>query len=67
MPHNALGGRTPAEVYTGTGCEVLQQLSAARALARQARIAANRAMSCESCVTEAVATAPPIARDDKPA
>jgi len=45
LPHAALGGRTPDEVYFGTATEVPDQLKEARAKAREARIEANRARS----------------------
>jgi transposase-like protein len=46
LPHAALGGRTPDEVYYGTATEVPDQLKNARAKARAARIEANRGRSC---------------------
>jgi hypothetical protein len=49
LPHAALGGRTPDEVYFGTATEVPDQLKEARAKAREARIEANRTRSCEEC------------------
>jgi hypothetical protein len=49
LPHAALGGRTPDEVYFGTATEVPDQLKEARAKAREARIAANRTRSCQEC------------------
>ena len=49
LPHAALGGRTPDEVYFGTATEVPDQLKEARAKAREARIEANRTRSCQEC------------------
>jgi hypothetical protein len=49
LPHAALGGRTPDEVYFGTATEVPDQLKQARANAPRARIEANRATSCDEC------------------
>jgi len=49
LPHAALCGRTPDEVYFGTATEVADQLKEARAKAREARIEANRTRSCQEC------------------
>ena len=49
LPHAAFHGQTPDEMYFGTGADVPKQLQAARAAARQARLAANRALRCQSC------------------
>jgi putative transposase len=50
MPHAAFGGQTPDEMFFGTGRNVPEELAAAKTNARAARLAANRAMSCESCL-----------------
>ncbi len=52
MPHSALRGQTPDEVYFGTGARVADDLAAARARARRERLAANRALSCSVCEPE---------------
>jgi len=49
MPHPAFGGQTPDEMFFGTGTKVSEELALAKTNARAARMAANRAMSCESC------------------
>ena len=49
LPHAAFQGQTPDEMYFGTGSEVPKQLAAAKVAARQARLAANRAVRCQSC------------------
>jgi putative transposase len=49
VPHSALRGRTPDEVYLGTGEHVLGELTESRKQAREARIATNRAASCRVC------------------
>jgi len=40
----------PRMMFFGTGAKVPEELSLAKGNARAARIAANRAMSCERCV-----------------
>jgi len=50
MPHPAFGGQTPDEMFFGTGSNVPQDLAVAKDNARAARLAANRAMSCERCL-----------------
>jgi len=50
MPHPAFGGQTPDEMFFGTGSNVPQDLAVAKNSARAARLAANRAMSCERCL-----------------
>ena len=59
IPHAALGGRTPEEVFVGTGVDVPERLREARCRARQARIEANRAASCAACEPTAPARDPP--------
>ena len=49
MPHPAFGGQTPDEIFFGTGVKVPEDLALAKTNARAARLAANRAMSCERC------------------
>jgi len=48
-PHSAFHGQTPDEMYFGTGAHVPDALATARAVARQARIATNRAQQCAVC------------------
>jgi transposase InsO family protein len=49
IPHAALGGRTPDEVYFGTRCELPAWLEFARASAREDRRQANLAAACGPC------------------
>ena len=49
MPHSALGGLTPDEVYFGTGGGVREKLADAWQRAREARLAANRTVQCGAC------------------
>jgi len=49
LPHAAFHGQTPDEMYFGTGADIPKQLAAAKVAARQARLAANRAVRCQSC------------------
>lgn len=49
LPHAAFQGQTPDEMYYGTGADIPRQLTAAKASARQTRLAANRAIRCQSC------------------
>jgi hypothetical protein len=48
-PHSALNWRTPDEVYFGRAVDVPSQLEKARRTAREARMAANRATTCDTC------------------
>jgi len=50
MPHPAFRGQTPDEMYFGTAVDLPAELAAARNKAREARLAANRAMSCNQCI-----------------
>ena len=50
MPHPAFSGQTPDEMFFGTGAKVPEELALARSDARTARLAANRAISCEHCL-----------------
>lgn len=43
MPHAAFDGRTPDEVYFGTGSSVAHELASGRAAARSSRLAVNHA------------------------
>ena len=52
MPHPAFRGQTPDEMYFATGANLPDELAAARAKARAARLAANRAMSCGRCADQ---------------
>ena len=52
MPHAAFNGQTPDEVYFGTGNQVPAQRAQRRTDARQARLAANRALACVQCQTD---------------
>ena len=56
MPHAAFHGQTPDEIYFGRGDDVPDQLATARRLARQARLEANRVVSCEDCRTPVTET-----------
>ena len=49
LPHSALHGRTPDEVYFGRAASLPRELAAARAEARDARIEANRSRLCNEC------------------
>jgi transposase InsO family protein len=49
IPHRALSGRTPDEVYGGRGREIPGQLQAEARAARARRLAANRALWCGTC------------------
>ena len=50
MPHPAFNGQTPDEMFFGTGAQVPEELALAKVNARTARMAANRAISCERCL-----------------
>jgi hypothetical protein len=52
MPHAAFSGQTPDEMYFGTAAQLPTELAAARDLARAARLAANRGLSCDRCLGE---------------
>ena len=49
LPHSALRGQTPDEMYFMTGANIPEALEAARQKARQARAEANRKRDCEAC------------------
>jgi putative transposase len=55
MPHAAFSGQTPDDMYFGTAANLPAELAAARDLARAARLATNRGLSCERCRGEQVA------------
>ena len=50
MPPASFSGQTPDEMYFGTTANLPAELAAARSRARVARLAANRAMSCDRCL-----------------
>ena len=49
LPHSAFRGQTPDEMYFGTGDAVPADLASLAAVARRARVEANRSASCETC------------------
>ncbi len=49
MPHNALKGRTPFEVFHGLNPDLPAQLRAAQKNALQERIAYHRSLTCDTC------------------
>jgi hypothetical protein len=49
LPHSAFRGQTPDEVYFGTAEAIPADLTARRAAARRARMAANRPAACGTC------------------
>jgi transposase InsO family protein len=49
MPHSALLGRTPDEVYFGKANDIPTKLAVARNAARATRLATNRAVMCGTC------------------
>jgi putative transposase len=51
MPHVAFRGQTPDEMYFGTGTNLPAALALAKSKARAVRIAANRALSCDDCLS----------------
>jgi transposase InsO family protein len=63
MPHSAFKGQTPDEIYFGKGVTIPDELATAREVARAARIAANKAITCEQCRPDsthaATSTGPP--------
>ncbi len=52
MPHPAFGGQTPDETFFATGSNLPEDLALAKSNARAARLAANRAASCERCLEQ---------------
>ena len=59
MPHAAFRGQTPDEVFFGTAPNLSRELDAARAKARELRLAANRSLSCGRCTPAAGSEIPP--------
>ena len=49
IPHSAFRGQTPDEMYYESGDSVSEEIEAGKAVAREERLAANRAMSCHLC------------------
>ncbi len=49
LPHSAFRGRTPDEMYFGTGMHVPEELDAAKKVARQSRMEVSRATLCTTC------------------
>ena len=49
LPHSALSGQTPDEMYFSKGGSIPAELAAARQNARQARVEANRKRTCGAC------------------
>ena len=49
LPHSAFRGQTPDEIYFGRGQGVPAQLERAKRAASEARLAANRSLSCSCC------------------
>jgi hypothetical protein len=49
LPHSAFRGQTPDEKYFGTGDAVPADLKSRAAVARRARVEANRSASCATC------------------
>ena len=49
MPHWALKGLTPDEVYNGTGAGIQERLAEEHARACEARIKTNQSVTCETC------------------
>ena len=49
IPHSALKGRTPDEVFRGEASDLPEQLREAHRVAIQERIASNRQLNCENC------------------
>ena len=52
LPPSAFSGQTPDETYFGTGDHVPNELEDSRKAARQARLKANRSLSCRVGETE---------------
>ncbi len=49
LPHAALRGQTPDEMFLGTGKHIAEALGAARKAARQSRRAENCKKTCPNC------------------
>ncbi|MBN2191561.1 MAG: transposase, partial [Polyangiaceae bacterium] len=52
MPHAAIDGRTPDEVYFGTPNNLADELAAGRRQARAERLVNNRAIACSECASQ---------------
>jgi putative transposase len=59
MPHAAFRGQTPDEVFFGTASNLSAEMDAARAKARELRLAANRSLTCGRCAPAAGSEIPP--------
>jgi putative transposase len=63
MSHAACHGPTPDEMYFGAATNLPAELASARSHPRAARLVANRAMSCDRCLSQQasspVSTIPP--------
>jgi putative transposase len=62
MPCRAFNGRTPDEVYFGTGGEIEDELAERRRQARAERVVTNRALTCTTCQARG-APAEAVSRD----
>jgi putative transposase len=49
MPHAALGGRTPNEVFRGEAADLQERVRVAHRAAVQERITANQRLACGEC------------------
>ena len=49
LPHSALRGQTPDEMYFGTGDRIPEELDVTKKVARASRMEINRATSCPTC------------------
>jgi hypothetical protein len=58
-PHSAFAGQTPDEMYFERGAQIPVNLAAARTRAREARMKANRSLSCTVCQLPLSAPAAP--------
>jgi hypothetical protein len=59
VPHSAFAGQTPDEMYFERGAQIPVKLAAARTRAREARMKANRDLSCTVCQLPLSAPAAP--------
>ena len=53
MPHSAFNGKTPDEIYFGTGRAIAAELAAGSARDREARMDQHRQARCGACVDRA--------------
>jgi transposase InsO family protein len=58
VPHSAFRGQTPDEMYSGTGEQIPAQIELAKRAALEARLNANRLLSCEHCARVPLGTDP---------